>query len=114
MPTAGEHDALEALEVSKESASVLRKQLKLVPQQVQVVWDVLLWAAADRGKICSQDEITDLLQVCTPSSYIYVHFQCCLWRCIHPDEEVAAYCICLLYTSPSPRDRTRSRMPSSA
>ena len=26
----------------------------------------------------------------------------------------AAYEICLLYTSPSPRDRTRSRMPSSA
>ena len=25
-----------------------------------------------------------------------------------------AYLICLLYTSPSPRDRTRSRMPSSA
>ena len=26
-----------------------------------------------------------------------------------------AYCYsCLLYTSPSPRDRTRSRMPSSA
>ena len=24
------------------------------------------------------------------------------------------YTICLLYTSPSPRDRTRSRMPSSA
>ena len=24
------------------------------------------------------------------------------------------YNICLLYTSPSPRDRTRSRMPSSA
>ena len=28
--------------------------------------------------------------------------------------EVAPYGICLLYTSPSPRDRTRSRMPSSA
>ena len=26
----------------------------------------------------------------------------------------AAHCICLLYTSPSPRDRTRYRMPSSA
>ena len=26
----------------------------------------------------------------------------------------ASRCICLLYTSPSPRDRTRSRMPSSA
>ena len=28
--------------------------------------------------------------------------------------ENALYKICLLYTSPSPRDRTRSRMPSSA
>ena len=27
---------------------------------------------------------------------------------------VVAYAVCLLYTSPSPRDRTRSRMPSSA
>ena len=26
----------------------------------------------------------------------------------------ALYWLCLLYTSPSPRDRTRSRMPSSA
>ena len=26
----------------------------------------------------------------------------------------ALYRVCLLYTSPSPRDRTRSRMPSSA
>ena len=30
------------------------------------------------------------------------------------DEVDKAYDICLLYTSPSPRDRTRSRMPSSA
>ena len=29
-------------------------------------------------------------------------------------EELLAEIICLLYTSPSPRDRTRSRMPSSA
>ena len=28
--------------------------------------------------------------------------------------ETAIYSVCLLYTSPSPRDRTRSRMPSSA
>ena len=27
---------------------------------------------------------------------------------------MSAYGLCLLYTSPSPRDRTRSRMPSSA
>ena len=30
------------------------------------------------------------------------------------DMFVAEDCTCLLYTSPSPRDRTRSRMPSSA
>ena len=28
--------------------------------------------------------------------------------------EATNYVTCLLYTSPSPRDRTRSRMPSSA
>ena len=27
---------------------------------------------------------------------------------------VISFSVCLLYTSPSPRDRTRSRMPSSA
>ena len=29
-------------------------------------------------------------------------------------EDLLAIVVCLLYTSPSPRDRTRSRMPSSA
>ena len=29
-------------------------------------------------------------------------------------KDIIVYCSCLLYTSPSPRDRTRSRMPSSA
>ena len=38
-----------------------------------------------------------------------------LLQCIQgrSDTRVLAWC-CLLYTSPSPRDRTRSRMPSSA
>ena len=30
------------------------------------------------------------------------------------DEDAERNIVCLLYTSPSPRDRTRSRMPSSA
>ena len=35
--------------------------------------------------------------------------------CLHGCADVyGIYRICLLYTSPSPRDRTRSRMPSSA
>ena len=33
---------------------------------------------------------------------------------LHPRRPVQRICTCLLYTSPSPRDRTRSRMPSSA
>ena len=37
-----------------------------------------------------------------------------LWRAIFQSSMMAQYYICLLYTSPSPRDRTRSRMPSSA
>ena len=36
-----------------------------------------------------------------------------LWAIASLTVVMAAY-ICLLYTSPSPRDRTRSRMPSSA
>ena len=34
--------------------------------------------------------------------------------CVGFDNLPAEYKVCLLYTSPSPRDRTRSRMPSSA
>ena len=33
---------------------------------------------------------------------------------LNKETHYALYCNCLLYTSPSPRDRTRSRMPSSA
>src|SRR5665811_2331962 len=35
------------------------------------------------------------------------------WKDIETGEPLKS-CTCLLYTSPSPRDRTRSRMPSSA
>ena len=37
------------------------------------------------------------------------------WTAAAPNEELTEeYGICLLYTSPSPRDRQKSRMPSSA
>ena len=42
-------------------------------------------------------------------NFIYVHLN----RIIKEHDLNVIY-ICLLYTSPSPRDRTRSRMPSSA
>ena len=35
-------------------------------------------------------------------------------RVVEQQQNVNGYTDCLLYTSPSPRDRTRSRMPSSA
>ena len=35
-------------------------------------------------------------------------------RCLQKLEHLSQDLDCLLYTSPSPRDRTRSRMPSSA
>ena len=33
---------------------------------------------------------------------------------VTPDKSTVMFKICLLYTSPSPRDRQKSRMPSSA
>ena len=47
------------------------------------------------------------------------HFKCPIWYADEPGfvkslNKASDPYICLLYTSPSPRDRTRSRMPSSA
>ena len=36
------------------------------------------------------------------------------FRRVYPHGELYAHSVCLLYTSPSPRDRQKSRMPSSA
>ena len=44
---------------------------------------------------------------------IFEHLSTYRERLIPRDDQGEFYC-CLLYTSPSPRDRTRSRMPSSA
>ena len=38
----------------------------------------------------------------------------CPWDVEQNFETIAPYTICLLYTSPSPRDMRRARMPSSA
>ena len=37
-----------------------------------------------------------------------------LFEAVRDDIRYDPYCFCLLYTSPSPRDRSLSRMPSSA
>ena len=63
------------------------------------------------------DEAGHTLMTCdadTAVSLVYTN-------CYKPGDRVALeidhpgqYCVCLLYTSPSPRDRSLSRMPSSA
>ena len=54
----------------------------------------------DWKKLIERDDI-DAIDICTPNN-------------THAEIAIAAAKACLLYTSPSPRDRTRSRMPSSA
>ena len=55
--------------------------------------------------IFARSPVLDLEGVLTPTDAYYVIAQLNMPDPVHP---------CLLYTSPSPRDRTRSRMPSSA
>ena len=52
--------------------------------------------------------VLNCLESVSPMTYVGMHMLMPYVQKLHPDY------ICLLYTSPSPRDRTRSRMPSSA
>ena len=49
--------------------------------------------------------LKQVLSVMTPQTIVWYRFIVAF---------LALFIFCLLYTSPSPRDRTRSRMPSSA
>ena len=60
-----------------------------------------------------QDDIMPLLETFTdrtPGTFIEEKRNSLVWHYRKTDPELA----CLLYTSPSPRDRQKSRMPSSA
>jgi len=59
----------------------------MVPERLYGPFEVELWNAG----------------ICDTASATFIHFK-----------DYECFNICLLYTSPSPRDRTRSRMPSSA
>ena len=74
-------------------------------------------------KLKADFSLTELLQNYLPNLFIIIHSNSLLCR-VPPHDNIFAELIisnekrkresCLLYTSPSPRDRTRSRMPSSA
>ena len=62
-----------------------------------------------RKKICSEDDYCKKTRTLTPEGVAKIeeYFKM-------QDDKIIEPNFCLLYTSPSPRDRTRSRMPSSA
>ena len=57
--------------------------------------------------------LTGKLLISMPSLQDERFYKTVIYMCAHSSEGAMGI-ICLLYTSPSPRDRTRSRMPSSA
>ena len=59
------------------------------------------------GEVVFNTALTGYQEILTDPSY---HRQLVTMTYPH----IGNYGLCLLYTSPSPRDRTRSRMPSSA
>ena len=58
--------------------------------------------------------ITDFILMVEKSSYMFVTGPNVVKTVTHEEVSSEELGGCLLYTSPSPRDRTRSRMPSSA
>ena len=59
---------------------------------------------AQTGKITTGGVVTEVLSE--------VGF--CFYFALHVNKQLDTYSVCLLYTSPSPRDLSTSRMPSSA
>src|SRR5665811_1597974 len=77
-----------------------------------VVRDLLLQVEA----ISQTDELTsgELLDLMRRVAGLDFRSKCPALDRLGEDHCRATFVFCLLYTSPSPRDRTRSRMPSSA
>ena len=67
----------------------------------------LLWPAADARRAAS-------LEIIARTAYTAEEIACHYLETIGLDQSGAIRNTCLLYTSPSPRDKRQSRMPSSA
>ena len=79
----------------------------------------LLAKAENNDKFLQESEVLDwALQIGDALTYLHTQSPSILHRDIKPSNikltPSGLVKLCLLYTSPSPRDRTRSRMPSSA
>ena len=56
-----------------------------------------------QGEFISADDGAEVLRLANEDDFVFAEVN-----------KLGKFVSCLLYTSPSPRDRTRSRMPSSA
>ena len=100
-----------------EELKTARAQLvhaRIAPRKVQIVCDMI------RGK---DTKIAEAYMANTPKAGCELMLKLLKSACANAENNfemdpdnlyVAEAYACLLYTSPSPRDRTRSRMPSSA
>ena len=81
--------------------------------------DVFTYIAAGKAKRTSNQEFTYLphnhsgSKVIVKSLFV-THEKPTGYKLWHKSKEMPLYVSCLLYTSPSPRDKRQSRMPSSA
>ena len=72
-------------------------------------------ALVDLSRVILSADAVGIAAECTHSAAEYAKERIQFGRPIAMFQAVKHHCAnCLLYTSPSPRDRTRSRMPSSA
>ena len=84
----------------------MKEEFYIIPEQEHN--KLVTLAYKHRGY--SQEEAEDAAKFCSFASAHGVRTHNAI-KALHLDELFGS---CLLYTSPSPRDRTRSRMPSSA
>ena len=84
-------------EASSSGADAVKFQTFIADRQVTLKAKKAIYQEQTTNKLESQHTMLSRLELNEGSHY-----------------ELINHCNCLLYTSPSPRDRTRSRMPSSA
>ena len=79
-----------------------------LPYAMKIVDDTIIWAST---KAQLEERVTTVLQRCTENNITISRKKFEMGNSIHFAGHIIS---CLLYTSPSPRDRQKSRMPSSA
>ena len=101
------------------SPSVLSNMLPSIEQHVEWISDCLAWMRENNKSIIESTESAEeeWMKHVKETSELTLYTTCNSWyngSNLDGKSKTFLPYICLLYTSPSPRDRTRSRMPSSA